>query len=138
MSKLDEASGRDRVDTVYLVEIGLVGVSAPLLCMAERDILVDGTMYEGYLLGVEGLEWGTRRLAQGDDGEKPRLRILNEPWRGYSRLLESGEDFPFEGATLYIKEVYMDADREPTGSDLLYQGVIEGASAADLMGFTLK
>lgn len=138
MSKLDEARHHDRVEPVYLVEIKLLGDGAPLLYLAERDIVVDGTWYEGYLSGVEDLEWGIRRLAQGDAGKTPRLFIQNEPWHGYSRLVEAGEDFPFEGATLYIKEAYIDAAGAPTGSELLYQGLLVRASAADLMVFILR
>lgn len=128
-----EARAHDRVEPVYLVEIELVGAGAPMLCLAERDIEVDGIRYEGYLLEVGNLEWGIRRIALGDSARALRLRIQNEPWRGYSRLVEVGEDFPFEGAKVYLKEAYIDSEGTTTGSELLFRGVIVGASAVDLM-----
>ena len=102
MSTLKEARASMRAEPVYLAEIALVGAGAPLLYLSERDMQVDGIRYEGYLRSIEGAENGLKRISSGILAGTLKLGFLNEPWRGYARLLDAGEDHPFDGALIKL------------------------------------
>jgi len=134
MSIVSELRTYDRAESLYLVEITLVGAGAPVLYFAERCVTVDGTVYESYLAGIDGVKWSDLTDSKGLH-RSLRIRFINEPWGMYARLAEVGDDYPFEGATFSLKEVYIDIDEEPADSELLHRGVLNGLSSIDLMAF---
>jgi hypothetical protein len=135
MNTLVEARALDRAEPLYLVEIALSGAGPLELYLAERDLEAGGVLYEGYLWGVEGPEWKLVRAGLSAPICSLGIRIQNEPWRGYSRLLDVGADFPFEGAQITLKEAYMGPDDIPCPPVALFKGLIDKVSSIDLMEF---
>jgi len=137
MSSLASARSHILAEPLYLVEIRLMGTGSPVLHLAEREIDVGGTVYEGHLWEIKRFELGFNGPDIRGMDDLLKICLLNEPWRGYSRLLEMGEDFPFEGATIILRETYIGPDGMPATPDLLLSGVLEGVSGIDLMMFTI-
>ena len=133
MSMIAEARAHDRAEPVYLLEIGLLGADAPVLYLAERDLVAGGNCYESYLSEVQGLEWRLGSFAPVGPHAGPGFRLLNEPWREFSRLIEVGEEFPFEGASISLRETYLVRGGAPVPPEILFVGVLESTIAIDLM-----
>jgi hypothetical protein len=125
---VEKLRGRTRLEPVWLVEVELLN-SGPTLYFSDRNVTVGGRRYENYLEGLSGSE------------ERFDLRFRNDPFMSYGRLVEIGDEHPFEGAAVTVKEVYLDPS---TGSGQaggqsepveLFRGVLEEPRRIDLMGF---
>ena len=135
MSTLKEARDCLRTEPVYLVEIEPLGAGAPVLYLSEREIVVDGTRYEGYLQSIEGVRIGLRRISSGMFPSPLKLGFLNEPWRGYASLLDAGEDYPLDGAALTLSETYISPEGETTSPAIVAEGVLSGIIQTDRLVF---
>ena len=140
MSEITEARESVRVEPVYLVEITLMGEGAPVMRFSQRLLEAGGHLYEPYLMDVAGIGQTLARRGEGNTHHGISMRLDNLPWRGYDRLIEAGDEYPFEGAQCLLSECYMVDDgaagSEPTEVELLCRGILESPTGADLSGFT--
>ncbi|MEJ2183373.1 MAG: phage tail protein [Nitrospirota bacterium] len=137
MTTISEARDRDRASPVLLVEVALLG-AGPTLRFSDRNVTVEGLLYEDYLEDLSGLGEELRRADSQGLNAFVTLRFRNEPCQGHAHLVEVGEAHPFEGAPVIIKEAYLDEDGEATGAEALFSGVLEEPREIDLMGFTCR
>ena len=138
MSTTAVARDHDRAEPVYLIKLTLGGNPELTLYLAERALSVGGDEYEDYIEGVDAL--GQMLGRRDSDGLNSPLviRFINEPWGAYGRLVELSGDYPFEGAVCELSEVYMNADGQPSGAELIFKGLLEGPHHIDLMGFSCR
>ncbi|KKL61871.1 hypothetical protein LCGC14_2190980 [marine sediment metagenome] len=137
MAGIDEARALDRAEPVYLVEVELLN-SGPTLYFSDRSITVGGTLYEDYLHDLSGLGAELARSSAGGLNTSLALRFRNDPWRSYGFLVEAGEDFPFEGSTITVKEVLIESTGSPSAPAVVFKGFLEQPMETDLMGFRAR
>jgi hypothetical protein len=65
-------------------------------------------IYEDYIIEIKGLKEAVSRRDSGSLNVSIEIRFKNDPWQTYSRLVELGEVYPFEGSSINIYEVYRD------------------------------
>ncbi len=136
-----EARGRTRLEPVRLVEVELKN-SGPTLYFSDRNIEVGGQRYENYIEDLSGLGEGLRRAESPGPDSLLTLRFKNDAFESHDYLVEVGDTYPFEGAVVTVKEVYLDP---PTGSGQaarqsetveLFKGILDEPRDIDLLGFT--
>lgn len=134
MSAMDMARARQRAEAepVYLAEITPLGAGAPVMRFATRQVSVGGLDYEAYLLGVGGASGGLRRGDSRWLNSTLRLWFSNEPWRGFQRLVEAGEDYPLGGAFCVLSETYIIQGGATVTPVEIFRGLLEGPSGVDM------
>ena len=137
MTGIDEARTMDRAEPVYLVEVSLLN-SGPTLYLSDRQVQVEGQLYEDYLHDLSGLGAQLRRRDAHGLNTSLDLRFKNDPWSAYAFLVEAFEDYPVDGAEVVVSEVLMDPAGLPSGAAVLFRGVLEEPREIDLMGFRCR
>ncbi len=134
---MDEARDQDRLEPVYLVEIALLN-SGPTLYLSSRDVTYQSTAYQSYLDRVDGLGNESPRGGKGSLNAHVSIVFRNDPYGQSAHLVELGDTYPFEGAGITVKEVYLDGDGNMSSSDTVFHGALEEPRDIDLMSFTCK
>ncbi len=137
MTSIDEARAMDRAEPVYLIEVELLN-SGPVLYLSDRQVTVAGQLYEDYLHGLSGLGAELRRTHAQGLNTSLELSFRNDPWRAYSYLVNALDDYPIDGAEVTVSEVLLDTDGLPSGTAVLFKGVLEEPREIDLMGFQCR
>ena len=130
----EEAMGRTRLKPVWLIDIMLKN-SGPTLNISDRNIEMYGTIYENYLDDLSGLGAELRRASSQGLNPDIRLNFANGKFRGYNHLVEIGDTYPFEGADITIREIYLDDDDVPSVEVTWFKGVLDEPENIDLMRF---
>lgn len=128
------ARSLDRARPVYLIEIALQNCG-PTLYFSDRNITVDGRLYEDYVSSVETATEEALRTTSSALNSALAIGFRNERWRSYAYLIEVGETYPFEGGRLKLKETYLNDAGLPTGPETVFVGRLDAPEAIDLMGF---
>lgn len=129
------ARALDRARPVYLIEISLQN-SGPALYLSDRNITVDGRLYEDYILSVETASEEALRTTSSGLNSPLKIGFKNERWRSYAYLIEAGETYPFEGARLLLKETCLDDSGTPASPETVFVGRLDAPQDIDLMGFS--
>ncbi len=137
MAGIDEARAMCWAEPVYLVEVGLLA-SGPTLYLSDRQVTVEGQLYEDYLHELSGLGAELRRRDAHGLNTALELSFKNDPWGAYAFLVEAFEDYPMDGAEVMVSEVLLDTDGLPSGTAVLFRGVLEEPREIDLMGFRCR
>ncbi len=137
MADIDEARAFDRAEPVCLVEVGLLN-SGPTLYFSDRQVTVEGQLYEGYLHDLSGLGSELRRRDAYGLNTALELGFSNDPWGAYAFLVEAFEDYPVDGAAVVVSEVLMDSAGTPSTAATLFKGVLEEPREIDLRGFRCR
>jgi hypothetical protein len=128
------ARDRSRLKPAYLLEISLKN-GGPTLYFSDRNIEVSEQKYEDYLEDLSGIGEEIKRATSEGINADITLSFKNDRFRSYSYLIEIGESYPFEGAEVVIKEVYLDDDGVPSDVEVIFKGVLDEPKDIDLMGF---
>ncbi len=124
-----------RVRPVYLVKITLQG-SGQTLYLSDRNVTVGGQEYEDYISAVTTPAEEARRPTSESLNAPLSIEFRNEPWRGFSRLIEAGAEHPFEGGRCTLSEAYID-DAGMSGEPVaLFTGTLDAPAEIDLRGFS--
>ena len=135
MPTISEARSLDRAEPVFLVEITLLN-GGPTLRLSDRNIVADGTRYEDYMEALTGTGAELRRAEAVGLNAQVELKFRNEPWGTHSLLIEADATWPFLGAGVLIKEVYITEGGEVSETETLFAGVLEELREITLSGFT--
>jgi hypothetical protein len=115
---------RPRAEPVYLVEIELKN-GGPTLYISDRNIVMTTQRYENYLDDLSDLN------------SFSVLKFRNDRYKTYDYLIEIGDTYPFEGATVTVKECYLDGN-DSSSAVVIFKGALEEPRDIDRMGFTCK
>jgi hypothetical protein len=120
-----------RAEPVCLVEIELKN-SGPVLYFSDRAVSAMGQDYEDYLVEITG-------LTAGDNiSTAATVSFKNDRFGPYESLIDIAEDYPFEGAAITVKEVYLDVDGEASEVVTILKGTLAAPRDIDLMGFSCE
>lgn len=133
-----QARGLTRLKPVFLIEIALQGAGAPTLYLSDRNITVSSQIFENYLDDLSGLAEEIERATSASRNPNISLRFHNDRYSSYNYLIEIGSVYPWEGAALTIKEVYLDDDNTPSAVDTVFKGALDEPRNIDLIGFECK
>lgn len=117
-----QARDKLRINPVMLVEITLAN-PGPVLYFADRNIAVGGVRYEDYFDG-----------ASFSDGIT--LRFKNDRYKGYGSLIELNGVYPFGGAAVSIKEIYMDDYGNQSEAEVVLKGILDAPHDIDRLSFS--
>lgn len=128
---------RTRLRPVYLVEIALQN-SGPTLYLSDRNITIGDTpqTYENYIHNISEIAEEIERATS--EGLNPEIQIefYNGKFQAYNYLIEIGDTYPFEGAVITIKEIYLDDDGVASVIDTIFKGALDEPRDIDLMQFS--
>jgi hypothetical protein len=137
MAGIDEARQLQRAETVYLVEIALLG-SGPTLYFSDRVITVGGILYEDYVHELNGVGTELKRLDSGGLNASLLIKFRNDPWRAYTYLSETLAAYPIVGAAVIVSEVMMESDGTPSDASVVFKGLMEEPHDIDLTDFSCR
>jgi hypothetical protein len=101
-----EARKAGHAEIVILAEISLLN-SGPTLYLADRTVTIGAQRYEDYLAECPDITEECKREDSTGQNADVELIIKNDPYETYSHLVKIGEDHPWVGATVAIKETYV-------------------------------
>ncbi len=116
MTTISQARGRSWIKPVYLVEIVLKN-SGPTLYLSDRIITVGSQTYDDYITEITGLEAELRRADSGGLNAGISLELKNEKYKTYDHLSQIGDTYPWVGAGVTIKELYLEPPVLPGASE---------------------
>ena len=134
-----ELRDRQKLKPALLAEITLLN-SGPTLYLADRTLpaAISGQLYEHYIKEINGLSEEVKRNDSTFLNSPISITFLNDKWAGYNYLIEAGSTYPFEGATVTIKEVLIDDDGTMATPVTVFKGALDEPRDIDLMQFTCK
>ncbi|MBI5057009.1 MAG: hypothetical protein HZB61_10385 [Nitrospirae bacterium] len=115
---------RNRLNHIYLIEITLKN-SGPTLYFSDRNITVGGQIYENYLSSLDGLGDEIRRATSESLNTNIKLNFKNDRYKGYQFLILIDDTYPFTGAEMVAKEVYLDDNNNPSEAFLIFKGTLD-------------
>lgn len=116
---------RRRAHIVWLVEVALLGVGAPVLYFSDRNIDHMNVTYERYIQSVSGIDVELMRATSDSLNSPVSITFRNGKWRALDFLIEAGETNPFEGAPVTVKAVHLDDEKNPTDAETIFVGILE-------------
>lgn len=137
MPTLLQLKDRSRYKPAYLLELTLKN-SGPTLYLSDRNISIEGQIYEDYLDDLTGIGDELRRADSEGLNTDITLTFKNDKYKGYNYLIEIGDTYPFEGAVCVIKETALDDSGTPSVPETVFKGVLDEPEDIDLMGFKCK
>jgi hypothetical protein len=130
-----KALDRSRLKPVYLIEITLQGAGAPILYFSDRNITIGSQIYENYLSDLSGLGEEIERATSESLNPDVSLRFRNDRYKTYGYLIEIGDIYPFDGAGIIIKEVYLDDNNTTSDVRIIFKGALDEPQDIDLLSF---
>jgi len=131
---LEKARAFTRLKPLWLVDIQLQN-NGPTLRFSDRNIIIDTVVYENYLDDLNNLEEEIERSSSEGLNPRIRLKFKNSKFRGYNHLIEIGDIYPFEGAEITVKKVYLDENNIPSIEETCFKGVLDEPENIDLIHF---
>jgi hypothetical protein len=137
MVGVNQARDSAHVAPIILVEVTLKN-SGGTHYFSDRSITVAAQRYEDYI--SNSLTIGAQLERDTSAGKNADVNIVfkNQAYKTYDYLIEIGETYPFEGADVTIKEVYLLDDGTLSDVDTLFVGALDSPKGIDLLSFSCK
>ena len=131
-----EARKLPHVMPVYLVEISLLN-GGPVLYFSDRNITFSGQLYQDYIQNLSAMSAELLRIDSTGLNSDVRLVFKNDRFKTHVYLIEIDDTYPFTGAPVTIKEIYVNGGVATSDYDTVYVGVCEEPREITLVQFEL-
>lgn len=130
-----QARDRTRAEIVFLVEVQTLA-SGPLLLLSDRNITIAGIQYADYIASVTGLGDQLTRATGAFANGNASIVFKNDPWDANAYLSDLLETYPFEGAAVTIKRVFVDDDGTTATPETVFVGNLDSPVNISTIAFT--
>jgi len=135
MVTANAARAKNRLYPVLLFDIVLLN-GGGTINLSDRTILIGSTQYQEYILNASEVSAAVKRETSRADNPAVSIIFNNKAFRTYANLSLIEAVYPLSGATITIKETYLDDNNVPSDTVDLFVGVFEEIKTETVNSFT--
>ncbi len=132
--QIAQARDGSSLEPVFICDIQLKN-AGPLLRFSTRQITVGGYLYEPYIEAISGLSDEINRIDSSFLNAAIQIVFKNLPFKTYDFLIEIADTYPFTGAQITVKEVYLSNGSPTSDTATLFLGNLDEPREIDIAAF---
>jgi hypothetical protein len=123
---------------VYLVEIQTLN-SGDMLYLSNKNIEFSSQNYEAYLSALTDIGAELERASSEGRNADVTFQFLNDTYKTSTYLTDYLDTYPIEGATVTVKEIYIDVNgNNSSDSVMTFTGILDAPMDINQLGFTVQ